>query len=219
MTYNSWYKQDDYSHLLKLIIIGNTSVGKSTFLYRLADNEFIGDNEPTIGVEFRSMYATSQPPHSYKFKVQLWDTSGQDRFRSIIKSYYRHAQGCFLVFDITDRKSWLSLEYWYNDLKDSVDINDRQIVLIGSKLDLQDKREVTSTEAQQFAVDHGLAGYTEISSKTGVGITTALNTMINTISELISTDIIELNPKLGLGSFSITDTPTQTYSCCSGYAI
>lgn len=219
---NTWYQQypDDgtnreYTHLLKVIIIGNSSVGKSTFLYRLADNIFIHENEPTIGVEFRSMYAMSKAPYAYRFKIQLWDTSGQDRFRSIVRCYYRHAQGCFLVFDITDRKSWTSLQRWYEDLKENVDIEDRQIVLLGSKLDLQEKREVTTEEGQTFAVEHGLAGYIEVSSNTGVGISQGLSTLVDSIAGLIGTGTIELEPKLGLGALAITDTPTEQAKCCT----
>lgn len=218
VSYNPWYQTGNYKqmdYLLKMIIIGDSSVGKSTFLYRLADNLFIYENEPTIGVEFKSMVALSKSPYIYNFKLQLWDTSGQDRFRSIVKSYYRYAQGCFLVFDITDRNSWINLQKWYDDLKNNVDILDKQIMLLGTKLDLQENRKVSTEEGQKFAIDHGLAGYVEISSKTGVGISQSLSILIQSLAELIGTGQLELEPKLGLGTICISDAPAEPGRCCS----
>jgi small GTP-binding protein len=206
---------NNYNYLIKLIIVGDSSVGKSTFLYRMSDNLFISDNEPTIGVEFRSLITSSQPPYGMTFKVQLWDTSGQDRFRSIVRSYYRYAQGCFLVFDIHNRISFDNLKIWLEDIKKNVTIMDKQIILIGTKIDIPD-RNVSTTEAQTFAIENNLAGYVEISSKTGIGIDTALNTMVQSIAELICCGKLDkiLESQLGLGYVNLNVEPTPS-RCCS----
>lgn len=206
---------NNYNYLIKLIIVGDSSVGKSTFLYRMADNLFISDSEPTIGVEFRSLITSSQPPYGMTFKVQLWDTSGQDRFKSIVRSYYRYAQGCFLVFDIHNKLSFDNLQIWLEDIKKNVTIMDKQIILIGTKIDMPD-RNVSTTEAQTFAIENNLAGYVEISSKTGVGVGTALNTMIQSIAELICCGELEIESQLGLGYVNLGVEPTGGSRCC-GY--
>jgi small GTP-binding protein len=149
----------------KFIIIGNSGVGKTAILKRLIQNSFTDEATSTIGVEFDSkvMVVGNQ-----KVKLQIWDTAGQERFRSIAKAYYRNAVGVILVFDITDRKSFEELSTWLNDAHAHCNPN-AAIQLIGNKSDLNSKRTVSESEAQQFSERHQM-DYIETSAKDGDNI-------------------------------------------------
>ncbi len=141
-----------YEYLLKFIIIGPTGVGKSCLLLQFTDKRFLTDHELTIGVEFGTRMIEVE---GKKIKLQLWDTAGQESFRSITRSYYRGAQGALLVFDITKRSSFLHLQSWLEEVRRQ-GTDGMSILLVGNKADLAPDREVTREEAEQFAQTNGL---------------------------------------------------------------
>ena len=157
-----------YDYLLKFIIIGPSGSGKSCLLLQFTDKRFLTDHELTIGVEFGTRMIEVD---GRKIKLQLWDTAGQESFRSITRSYYRGAQGALLVFDITKRQSFLHLQSWLEEVRRQGTDN-MSVLVVGNKTDLVDSREVTREEAELFASNNGLR-YVETSAKTASNVDAA----------------------------------------------
>eukprot|EP01102_Stenamoeba_stenopodia_P015924 TRINITY_DN5501_c0_g2_i1.p1 TRINITY_DN5501_c0_g2~~TRINITY_DN5501_c0_g2_i1.p1 ORF type:complete len:208 (-),score=47.17 TRINITY_DN5501_c0_g2_i1:318-941(-) len=150
-----------YKYLFKYIIVGDTAVGKSCLLLQFTDKRFQPVHDLTIGVEFGSRVITVD---NHQIKLQIWDTAGQEKFRSITRSYYRGAAGALLVYDITRRETFEHLTTWLEDCRKYSNQN-IIIMLIGNKMDLDSKRAVTTQEGEEFARKHGLS-FLETSAKT-----------------------------------------------------
>merc|ERR1712093_382729 len=150
-----------YAYLFKYIIIGDTGVGKSCLLLQFTDKRFRNDHDLTIGVEFGARMITIEKK---QIKLQIWDTAGQESFRSITRSYYRGAAGALLVYDITRRETFAHLTSWLEESRQHASPN-MTIMLIGNKCDDEEKRAVTTEEGESFAKQHGLL-FLETSAKT-----------------------------------------------------
>ncbi|KAJ6249365.1 dystroglycan-related [Anaeramoeba flamelloides] len=151
--------------MYKIIIVGDSGVGKSSILVRYLHDEFQTDYDVTIGVEFGSLPLEIM---DQTILLQIWDTAGQESFRSIIRPYYRRAVGALIVFDITQRESFNSLVSWLEDVRLNAS-NNVEITLIGNKADLSNDRAVSYEEGEKFAKEHGLEYY-ETSANTSKNI-------------------------------------------------
>jgi len=165
-----------YTYLFKYIIIGDTGVGKSCLLLQFTDKRFQPVHDLTIGVEFGARMITID---GKQMKLQIWDTAGQESFRSITRSYYRGAAGALLVYDITQRHTFNHLTSWLEDARQHATSN-MVIMLIGNKCDLAARREVQKEEGEAFAREHGLV-FMETSAKTSANVEEAF---INTAREI-----------------------------------
>ncbi|CAJ2666036.1 ras-related protein RABB1b [Trifolium pratense] len=154
-----------YDYLFKYIIIGDTGVGKSCLLLQFTDKRFQPVHDLTIGVEFGARMLTID---SRPIKLQIWDTAGQESFRSITRSYYRGAAGALLVYDITRRETFNHLASWLEDARQHANPN-MTITLIGNKCDLSHRRAVSKEEGEQFAKENGLL-FMEASAKTAQNV-------------------------------------------------
>uniref|UniRef100_A0A1J3CUT1 Ras-related protein RABB1b n=1 Tax=Noccaea caerulescens TaxID=107243 RepID=A0A1J3CUT1_NOCCA len=154
-----------YDYLFKYIIIGDTGVGKSCLLLQFTDKRFQPVHDLTIGVEFGARMVTVD---GRPIKLQIWDTAGQESFRSITRSYYRGAAGALLVYDITRRETFNHLASWLEDARQHANPN-MSIMLIGNKCDLAHKRAVSREEGEQFAKEHGLL-FLEASARTAQNV-------------------------------------------------
>lgn len=174
-------KEDDYDYLFKVVLIGDSGVGKSNLLARFTRNEFTLDAKATIGVEFatKSIQADGKT-----IKAQIWDTAGQERYRAITNAYYRGAVGALLVYDISKHATFESVERWLKELRDHAD---RKIVimLVGNKSDLRHLRAVQTEEAMAFAEAHNLA-FIETSALDSTGVETAFHRILTEIYRLIT---------------------------------
>jgi Ras-related protein Rab-18 len=152
---------------VKILLIGNSSVGKSSLLLRFSDEQWLPEDEAsaTIGVDFR---VHKMELKGRKVKLSIWDTAGQERFRTITSSYYRGAQGVILVYDVANRESFEALPKWYSELETYVSSSVVKI-LVGNKVDKEFSRQVTMAEAQQFAKRMNSL-FIETSAKTAVGV-------------------------------------------------
>jgi len=150
-----------YKYLFKYIIVGDTAVGKSCLLLQFTDKRFQPVHDLTIGVEFGSRTVTID---GNQVKLQIWDTAGQEKFRSITRSYYRGTTGALLVYDITRRETFEHLTDWLEDCRKYSNPN-MVIMLIGNKCDLEEKRAVPREEGEKFAKQNGLF-FLETSAKT-----------------------------------------------------
>lgn len=149
-----------YSYLFKYILIGDTGVGKTCMLLQFTDKRFSHEHDMTIGVEFGTSSVTV---NNESIKLQIWDTAGQETFRSITRSYYTNTAGCILVYDITRRDSFKHVSSWLEDAK-SLASSTLQVMLVGNKTDLETHRQVSTEEGQNYANQHGLL-FCETSAK------------------------------------------------------
>ncbi|KAJ3618344.1 hypothetical protein MTP99_006352 [Tenebrio molitor] len=136
----------DYDHLFKLLIIGDSGVGKSSLLLRFADNTFSGSYITTIGVDFKIKTVSLD---GQKVKLQIWDTAGQERFRTITSTYYRGTHGVIVVYDVTNGESFANVKRWLHEIEQNCDVVNR--VLVGNKNDTPDRKVVLTEDAQRFA--------------------------------------------------------------------
>lgn len=171
--------EDEFDYLFKLLLIGDTSVGKSCLLLRFADDEFTKDYISTIGVDFK--IKTLRQEDGKVIKLQIWDTAGQERFRNITSSYYRGAHGIIVVFDLTQRKSMTNVDEWLGEI-DKHAMNSVDILLVGNKSDLVERRQVTTYDAKEFAAAHGLP-YIETSAKDATNVDAAFVKLADAVKE------------------------------------
>jgi len=166
------YKQDDNNLLSKIVVIGDANVGKTNIIRRIMGEDF-REMEATIGVEF--MYLNikdiDKDDPSKSLSIQIWDTSGAERYKAITTSHIRGADGAYIVYDISNESSFRNLKYWYNCIKDAAD-NDIIIYLIGNKSDLiyEEGRAVKKMDAIDFVKKYNLQGYSECSAKNNENI-------------------------------------------------
>ena len=154
-----------YAYVFKYIIVGDSSVGKSCLLLQFTDKRFKSTHDLTIGVEFGSRTVQI---NDKAIKLQIWDTAGQESFRSITRSYYRGSIGALLVYDITKRSSFENLQKWLEEMKENA-YSKMQIILIGNKVDLESERQVSTEEGETFAKKHSLIFF-ETSAKTAINV-------------------------------------------------
>jgi Ras-related protein Rab-2A len=176
-----------YAYMFKYIIVGDTGVGKSCLLLSFTDKRFRPDHDVTIGVEFghRSIVLDNKP-----VKLQIWDTAGQECFRSITRAYYRGATGALLVYDITRRETFNHLTQWLEDMRRHAD-GKTVIMLVGNKSDLP-RREVSTQEGAQFARDNRLM-FVETSTKTLDCVEEAFLTSAGMIYSNIQSGVYDLS--------------------------
>ena len=147
----------------KIIIVGDSGVGKSCLSLRAIKNYFEDFYSPTIGFEFLSY---NLQINDKKIKLQLWDTCGQEAYRSLITSFYKNSSLAIMVYSVDSEQSFNNIETWLNDIK-TQSSPDIKIILIGNKVDLEDKRQVTKAEGEDFCKSHDLNFFCETSAKTG----------------------------------------------------
>lgn len=151
---------NDYDYLFKVLIIGNSGVGKSCLLLRFAEDMFSDNYISTIGVDFKIRKIDLE---GKSIKLQIWDTAGQERFRTITKSYYRGSNGIVVVYDITDRESFEQIQHWMSEI-DSHASPDVCRLLVGNKCDLEENRAVKTEEGESLARQYGIP-FLETSAK------------------------------------------------------
>ena len=175
---------------IKLLIIGDSAVGKTSMLLKYTDNFFPESHLATIGVEFKTKEVEY---NGYKIELQVWDTAGQERFKSITKSFFRNANGIIFVYDITQKNTFKNVKDW---IKDS-EVNDFgfQRILVGNKIDLQNKRQVSLEDAKEWA-DKKNMEVIETSAKTGANIDKAVLKLIELILQNKTND--EIMNKFGV---------------------
>jgi Ras-related protein Rab-8A len=155
----------NYSSQVKLLTIGDSGVGKSNLLLRFTDEVFSPSFITTIGIDFRSKVETID---GKRVKINVWDTAGQDRFKTITQAYYKGADGVMLVYDVTDEKSFRSIKSWMKSLENYADDSIKKI-LVANKCDLATDRVVASSKGMDLAKEYGIS-YFECSAKTGDGV-------------------------------------------------
>tara|TARA_Y100000389_G_scaffold140231_1_gene138036 strand:- start:3222 stop:3911 length:690 start_codon:yes stop_codon:yes gene_type:complete len=223
---NNYYKLNEQipEYVFRIILVGDSSSGKSSFLNRFCNDSFDSSNGSTIGVDFRTKIMKIDDNKVIKF--QIWDTAGQENFYSICRSYYLHTCAAFVVYDITNKKTFDNLNIWIKRLKENNDnFNENKhgiIYLIGNKIDLEEKREIKFEEGLQFAHKNKLL-FSETSCKTGNSVYSTGERLANTIYYKIKEGKIKVNdsanPSTGIKMhnqsiyINIKETNTKNNNC------
>ena len=165
--------------LYKILLLGDSTVGKTCFLLRYVDDSFLDLHMATIGLDYR--LKTLILEEQKIVKVQLWDTAGQDKFRAITRNYYKGASGIILIFDVTNIKSYENIKKWINEIKEEIS-EKVKIVLIGNKIDNVQERKISKEQGDKLASEIGVKFF-ETSAKTGEGINESVFFLVKKIFE------------------------------------
>ena len=178
--------EEEYEMMVKVILIGDSAVGKTNIMSKYLKNQFIEDSKATVGVEFGSKLFTI---NGHNIKAQIWDTAGQEKYKAITGAYYKGSKGAFVVYDITKKDTFESVDKWINDLKSTGDPK-MTIIIIGNKLDLEHKREVLKEQGEEKAKSFGCA-FLETSAFSGDNIEKGFEMMISEIFKKYGNDSLE----------------------------
>ena len=201
------------SQNFKIVVVGSSGAGKTSIVKRLVDGKFTPETTSTLGVEFKSFVC---PLENQNVKLQIWDTAGQERFRSVSKAYFRNAVGALLLFDITNSASFEELGNWLNDLQQLCNPN-AYIILVGNKTDLEEKRQVGSQQANDFAARHNLE-YLETSALSGDNIQESFTRLAYGVAARVANGQIQIltGPNAKPSPFKLDEpTPPQENGGCS----
>ncbi|KAI0093736.1 GTPase [Irpex rosettiformis] len=209
--------QSNFDFLFKVVLIGDSGVGKSNLLSRFTRNEFNLESKSTIGVEFATR---SLAIDGKTVKAQIWDTAGQERYRAITSAYYRGAVGALLVYDISKHATYTNVTRWLKELRDHADSN-IVIMLVGNKSDLKHLRAVPTDEAKSFAAENGLS-FIETSALDASNVESAFQTILTDIYRIVSSKSLEqssdpIKPSTGdsiLVTPSVDPQANQGGKCC-----
>ena len=183
---NDYISEGNYNYLLKFIIIGDAAVGKSNLLVRYTSGQFKEEYQLTIGVEFGSNNVIIS---DNTYRIQIWDTAGQENFRSITRSYYKNTACAIIVYEISNKKSFENISSWIEECKNTAP-KSILMVLVGNKCDL-DNREVTEEEGREFAEKNGMLFF-ETSAKTGKNVEELFKQSVKVIEQKIKENYYDL---------------------------
>ena len=191
----------EYDYIFKLLIIGDSHVGKSSLLLRLSDNNFDPDFNTTIGIDFKIKMIELEDKI---IKLQIWDSAGQDRFRTITTMYYRNSNGVIIMYDVTERTSFQNIEIWLQELEKYAH-KDIPKIIVGGKTDLKNDRKVSYEEAREYADSLNIP-YIETSSKEDKNIDETF--------ELISKEIKRLHKNFKNINIKLKDEKNRNCFVC-----
>ncbi|KAI1280620.1 Ras-related protein Rab-27A [Halotydeus destructor] len=212
----------DYDYLIKFLALGDSGVGKTSFLYQYTDGTFSDKFISTVGIDFREKRLVYRPQasdsgisrRSQRIHLQLWDTAGQERFRSLTTAFFRDAMGFILIFDITNEQSFLNIRSWIEQLRTHAYCEQPDIILCGNKADLFESRVISEERARHEAQKHGLL-YFETSAFTGQNVSKAIETLLELVMNRMHS-VIENNEyyipgrQLGSESMKLDDQYAQS---------
>ena len=202
--------KEDYK--LKVVIVGDSGVGKTNLIKRFVTNSFNQNSKATVGVEFLSK---SYRINDQVFKIEMWDTAGQERYKSITAAYYKGAKGALIVYDITQKTTFENISKWMTEIKEKSS-KDMKVMIIGNKTDLKDERQVTTEEASLKAQDLG-APIMETSALDASNVKEAFYDLMKEMYKEIrkKLDIVESQAETGKEGVQLdTNEEQKKKSCC-----
>lgn len=213
----------DYDYLIKFLALGDSGVGKTTFLYQYTDGAFNSQFISTVGIDFREKRVVYRPSHydatsggrSQRVHLQLWDTAGQERFRSLTTAFFRDAMGFVLLFDLSSEQSFLNIRNWLEQLKTHAYSDNPDIILCGNKADLEDIRVVSEERAKQEAEKFGLP-YFETSAATGQNVSKCMESLLELVMLRIQRTVEKGDlPHRRTGSISLVERKRTSNKGCA----
>ena len=210
---SSYQSKYDISYSVKFIIVGDSSVGKSNILLRFSRNVFDPGHQATLGIEFANKHLIY---NNTDYLIQIWDTAGQENFRSITRAYYKNSVCALIVYDITNRSSFENIISWIEDCKGQSP-KSIFIILVGNKNDLENERQVSYEEGLEFAKNNNIVFF-ETSAKTGKNISELFQTSAIEINKKIEEDFYDLeNESCGIKIGNIDSNNNNSYSIDGNY--
>lgn len=176
----------NFEYIYKYIIIGDSGVGKSCILLQFTQNEFDQNKENTVGVEFGNKIISVD---GLPVKLQIWDTAGQEQFKSITRSYYRAVAGALLVYDVTNSESFADVKKWLDEAKQNAN-PELVVILCGNKIDLPSERKVSFDQGKRLATENNIF-YMECSAKSRLNIDDLFLTVAKAIKEKVDSGRID----------------------------
>uniref|UniRef100_A0A0R3RU64 Ras-related protein Rab-8A n=1 Tax=Elaeophora elaphi TaxID=1147741 RepID=A0A0R3RU64_9BILA len=209
----SWLIQmaKSYDYLFKLLLIGDSGVGKTCVLFRFSDDSFNNSFISTIGIDFKIRTIELD---GKKIKLQIWDTAGQERFRTITTAYYRGAMGIMLVYDITNEKSFDNIKNWIRNIEEHAS-SDVDRMIIGNKCDVEERRQVSRERGEQLAIEYGTK-FMETSAKANINVEEAFFTLARDI-KLKTERASQQNTTQNTGRIAVHQMPRKNPSLFSGW--
>ncbi len=206
-------EEDNYELMFKVVLVGDSFVGKTNIMSKYLKNEFHEDSKATVGVEFGSKLFNIE---GHPIKAQIWDTAGQERYKAITSAYYKGAKGAFVVYDITRKGSFDSIDKWISDLTAVAD-KKITIVVIGNKCDLEDQRQITKEQGEEKASKLEVA-FMETSALSGENLDKAFEMMINEVykkchEEMLAENELEIEGGQDI-NLNNKNENTETKKCC-----
>ena len=202
----------DVDFVFKFLLIGESGVGKSSILLRFCDDVFSGRPVSTIGQDFKTKMLDVE---GSRIECQVWDTAGQERFRTITSSFFRNAHGIFMVYDVTDARSFRRLKNWMSELRRYCPQTSKKII-IGNKIDLAPSRAVSIEEVKTLANENNFQ-YTEVSAKTKYNIVKAFETLAKEVKNDWRSIVAERRASLTAreqNSAALLAEDEPSFSCC-----
>lgn len=185
-----------YDMQIKLLMIGDSGVGKTALLLRYANDSFSSTFITTIGIDFKIKHIDLD---GKRIKLQIWDTAGQERFRTITTSYFRGAQGILLVYDVTDRRSFESVRGWMTQIQQHAD-SSVDLMLLGNKCDVEDGRVVSVEEGRRLAKEFGNIPFFETSAKSAINVADAFIAVARAVKDRLMSGSAGAGPRGGGGA-------------------
>ena len=167
-------------YIYKIVILGNTSVGKTSFLIRFCDDKFLEDSLTTIGVDYKNKFVKR---NNKNIKLIIMDTAGQERFRSIGKNMIRDADGIILMYDVTNEGSFNEMKEWINNIKENTDIEKIGIIMVGNKIDLKDSIKINKQSKTNFENKYSIKIY-EASAKDNINVNETFIYLVDKMQQL-----------------------------------
>ncbi|XP_043940541.1 ras-related protein Rab-3D [Protopterus annectens] len=210
-TQNKDAADQNFDCMFKLLIIGNSSVGKTSFLFRYADDSFTSAFVSTVGIDFKVKTVCR---NEKRIKLQIWDTAGQERYRTITTAYYRGAMGFLLMYDITNQDSFHAVQDWATQIK-TYSWDNAQVILVGNKCDLEDDRVVPAEEGKRLGVELGF-DFFEASAKDNINVKQTFEHLVGMICEKMN-ESLDASPSLVSNNkgATLSEKPPQQQSGCS----
>ena len=171
--------------ILPMMLLGDGQVGKTSLSLRLTGNRFDEALLTTIGKE---SYVYETELHGNKLKIKIWDTAGQERFKSMSVNVIKNVEGLILTYSIINRESFQNMDSWLQKLNDASDLSKKPVIIVGNKIDLEDKRQVTTEEGENFAKNHGY-NFFEVSAKTGKNVKEAFYDIFEQLYKIFEEEI------------------------------
>ncbi|XP_050962234.1 RAB3D, member RAS oncogene family, b isoform X1 [Labeo rohita] len=200
----------NFDYMFKLLIIGNSSVGKTSFLFRYADNSFTSAFVSTVGIDFKVKTVFR---NNKRIKLQIWDTAGQERYRTITTAYYRGAMGFLLMYDITNQDSFNAVQDWATQIK-TYSWDNAQVILVANKCDLEDDRLVPTEDGQRLAHELGFQFF-EASAKDNINVKQVFECLVDVICEKMNESMDGDGLVSNHKDSSLQDTSSEGHSSCA----
>jgi len=207
---NDYGAETEYDANIKLLLMGDSGVGKTCLMLQYADHTFSITFITTVGIDYKYKFMQLGDE---KVRLEIWDTAGQERFKAITTSYLRGAQGIMLVYDVTDRKSFDHVTVWLDQISQYADVNVEKI-LVGNKVDVPGKRVVSVDEGHALASKHGLAFF-ETSAKSNVGVDEAFYAIAKQVHDRVELqDASRSKGDISLEAAPVATSRTKRGGCC-----